>query len=207
MARKNDAFYFDAFDESAGHACRAALLLRDVMHDFDPDALERRMDDMHAIEQEADEVRHRLVDELVTAFITPIEREDISLLSDYLDTVVDEIEGVLHRLYYDNVREIRPDALDMVDKVVEGTGKMRDLVAELRRFKRSRTLREQVFAVNRVEQETDVMFVAALRGLHTTCTDPLQVFAWHEVYTQLEECADACEQVADVVDNIAMKNS
>ncbi len=207
MSRKNDAFYFDSFDASAEHACRAVQLLRDVMHDYDPEKLSTQMEAMHAIEQDADEIRHQLVDELVTAFMTPIDREDISLLSDCLDDVVDEIEGVLHRLYYDNVLDMRADALDMLDKVVEETEKMRDLVSELRRFKRSKTLRERVFTVNRIEQETDTMFVKALRSLHTTCSDPMQTLAWHEVYTQLEECADACEKVADVVDNIVMKNS
>ena len=136
MARKNDAFYFDSFDRSAEYACQAVQLLADVMRHYDPDTLQERMGQMHAIEQAADEVRHALVDELVTAFITPIDREDIALLSDYLDSVVDEIEGVLHRLYYDNVREIRPDALVTLDKVVEEVGQMKDLVAEMRRFKR-----------------------------------------------------------------------
>lgn len=207
MARKNDAFYFDSFDKSAEYACQAAALLSEIVHQYNPDTLEERMSEMHTIEQAADEVRHALMDELVTAFITPIDREDIALLSDYLDSVVDEIEGVLHRLYYDNVREIRPDALDTLGKIVEETGQMKDLVAEMRRFKRSKTLRERVFAINHMEQEADTMFVNALRNLHTTCTDPMQVFAWHEVYTQLEECADACERVADVIDNVVMKNS
>lgn len=84
---------------------------------------------------------------------------------------------------------------------------MKDLVAEMRRFKRSKTLRERVFTINRIEQEADTMFVDALRTLHTAETDPLRVFAWHEVYAQLEECADACEKVADVIDNVVMKNS
>lgn len=207
MARKNDAFYFDSFDRSAEYAGQAVALLSEVMHDYDPSRLQERMAQMHAIEQAADEVRHALVDELVTAFITPIDREDVALLSDYLDSVVDEIEGVLHRLYYDNVQEIRPDALDMLDKVVDEVGQMRGLVAEMRRFKRSKTLRERVFTINHVEQEADSLFVNALRDLHTTCSDPLAVFAWHEVYTQLEECADACEKVADVIDNVVMKNS
>ena len=78
---------------------------------------------------------------------------------------------------------------------------MKDLVAEMRRFKRSQDPARAVFTINRIEQEADTMFVDALRTLHTAETDPLRVFAWHEVYTQLEECADACEKVADVIDN------
>ena len=162
---------------------------------------------MHRIEQAADEVRHGMMDELVTAFITPFDREDIARLSSVLDDVTDRIEGALHRMYYDNVLEIRPDALDLVDMVERSCGKMAELIGELPRFKRSKTLREQVFFINKIEQDADRLFVEAMRRLHTTCTDPLQVLAWHEVYVHLELCADDCEHVADVVDNIVMENS
>ena len=46
-----------------------------------------------------------------------------------------------------------------------------------------------------------------MRTLPTTCTDPLQVFAWHDVYRHLEQCSDDCERVANTIDSIVMKNS
>lgn len=207
MARKNDAYYYDSFAKSAQYSLQAAQLLDEVMHNYDPEHLQERMAQMHAIEQSADEIRHGLIDELVTAFITPIEREDIALLSDRLDDVTDEIEGVLHRLYYDNITAMRPDALQMLEKIVHACEQMNDLIAELRHFKRSKTLRNRVFRINAIEQETDTLYVSSLRTLHTSSNDPMEVFAWHEVYNQLEACADCCEMVADVVDNIVMKNS
>ena len=207
MARKNDAFYFDGFKESAGQALRAARLLSEVMHDYDPSRLRERMDEMHRIEQAADEVRHRLMDELVTAFITPFEREDIAQLSSTLDDVTDRIEGVLLRLYYDNVADMRPDALQLVDMMTRSCERMVRLIEELPRFRRSRTLREHVFEINKTEEDADRLFVEAMRSLHAGCDDPLQVFAWHEVYAHLERCTDDCEHVADVVDGVVMKNS
>ncbi|MBT1171859.1 DUF47 family protein [Bifidobacterium sp. MA2] len=207
MARKNDSFYFDSFRDSAEHACRAAHLLSDVMHGFDHERLRDRMEEMHGIEQSADKIRHGLMDELVTAFITPFDREDIAELSHVLDDVTDSIEGVLDRLYYDNVTDMRDDAIEMADMVVRATERIRELVDELPRFKRSRTLRELVFAVNTIETDADHVFIKAMRTLHTTCTDPLQVFAWHDVYRHLEQCSDDCERVANTVDSIVMKNS
>ena len=67
MARQKDTFYFDGFRRSADYACQAAKLLSEVMHDFNPGQLRERMDSMHAIEKSADEVRHDMMDELVTA--------------------------------------------------------------------------------------------------------------------------------------------
>ncbi|RSX53892.1 Phosphate transport regulator [Bifidobacterium goeldii] len=207
MARKNDAFYFDSFTKSVECACQAANLLSDVMHDYDPTRLRKHMDTMHRIEQDADSVRHAMMDELVTAFITPFDREDIAELSHVLDNVTDSIEGVLDRMYYDNVTVIREDSLQMADMIVRACGRLSDLFNELPQFKRSKTLREHVFAINTIETDADHVFIEAMRTLHTTCDDPLQVFAWHDVYRHLEQCADDCERVADTVDSIVVKNS
>lgn len=207
MARKNDAFYFDSFCASADYSLQAAQLLSKIMHNFDPDRIEQSISDMHAIEQAADEKKHEVQDALVTAFVTPIEREDIAMLCDYLDTVTDRIEGVLHRLYFDNIREMRPDALEMVDMVVRGCECMRSLVGELAHFKKSSSLRTYVVEMNSIEEDADVRYLKAMRTLHTTCTDPLVVFTWHETYSYLEHCVDYCEHVADTIDNIVMKNS
>ena len=207
MARQKDACYFDGFRRGADYACQAAKLLSEVMHDFNPDQLRERMDSMHALEKAADGVRHDMMDELVTAFITPFDREDIDELGRVLDDVTDSIEGVLNRMYYDNVTDMRDDAVQMSDMVVRATESIRELVDELPRFRRSKTLRELVFAINNIETEADHLFIESMRTLHTTCTDPLQVFAWHDVYRHLEQCSDDCERVANTIDSIVMKNS
>ena len=134
MARQKDTFYFDGFRRSADYACQAAKLLSEVMHDFNPGQLRERMDSMHAIEKSADEVRHDMMDELVTAFITPFDREDIDELGHVLDDVTDSIEGVLNRMYYDNVTDMRDDAVQMSDMVVRATESICELVNELPRF-------------------------------------------------------------------------
>ena len=207
MARKGDAFYFDALVACADCACEAARFLEEVMRDYDPDALEGAIERMHALEQRADERRHELVDALWSAFITPFDREDLSLLGDGIDAVVDHIEGVLHRLYFDNVRSIRPDALETVGILVRGCDEMAALVRELPRYKRSQALREHVVAINSIEEEADRAFVRSMRALHTGASDPLEIVAWREVYQFLELVADACEEVADAVDVVVMKNS
>lgn len=207
MARKKDSFYFDSFVECAKLSSQAARLLADIMRSYDPDAIKQHIDEMHAIEQAADEHKHEVLDALVTAFVTPIEREDIAALSDYLDTVVDRIEGVLLRLYFDNIRTIRPDALPLVEKIERACDEMGTLLAELPQFKRSKTLREHVIAINSIEEEADSLYIEAMRTLHTSCEDPMEVFTWHEVYTFLEYCVDSVEHVADTVSSIVMKNS
>ena len=207
MARKNDAFYFESFCACADLSCQAAKLLAKVTEDFDPKRIVEALEAMHDIEQAADEKKHEIRDALITAFVTPIEREDIALLSQHLDDVTDRIEGVLHRLYFDNIQSMRPDAHEMVDMIVRSCEEMRELLGEMAHFKRSKTLYDHVVALNSIEEEADHVFIKAMRNLHTTSTDPLEILAWREVYTFLEYCVDCCESVADTVDSIVMKNS
>ena len=207
MARKADSFYFDNFNACAQNNCRAVELLESVMRNFDPQELPRRIDEMHEIEQANDELRHELLDTLCTAFITPIEREDIAQLSSNLDDVTDCIEGVLHRLYYNNVSEVTPGALEMVGLLVQACEEVRKTVAELPQFKKSKVLHDHIVSINTVEDMADKTFVRVMRELHTSGVDALALISTREIYLYLEYSIDACEHVGDEVMGIVMGNS
>ena len=177
------------------------------MRDFDPLLIREKLDDMHKVEHAADEKKHEVLDALVKAFITPIEREDIILLSQNIDEVTDKIEDVMLRLYYNNIQSIRPDSLELVSIVVKSCDMVKLMLKEFASFRHSKSLRDHIIAINTLEEQADQVFVTSMRELHTTCTDPLQVFAWHDVYRHLEQCSDDCERVANTIDSIVMKNS
>ena len=168
-----------------------------IFENFDPAKIHDMLDKMHAIEHAADKKHHELEDALLTAFITPLEREDLDLMSCSLDTVLDRIEGVVQRVYFTNIQGIHPDAIVIAQ----------DLMVELPNYRKSKTLRELVIQINTIESEADELYINAMRNLHVNGKDPLEVIAWRDVYAFLEYCADCCENVADVVDSIVMKNS
>ena len=207
MARKSDSFYFDNYNSCADNICKAAHLLEGIMRDYNPAELEKHMDEMHEIEQSSDDLRHSMMDTLLKAFITPIEREDLARLSSSLDDVTDYIEGVLHRLYYDNIHELTPGALEMVTMLVKAAEEVRNMIAELPNFKKPESLHEHVVSINTLESVGDEIFLRIMRELHTTETDPLRVLGMREIYTILESCLDACERVADGVEGIIMQNN
>ena len=151
--------------------------------------------------------RFKVLDALVKAFITPIEREDIILLSQNIDEVTDKIEDVMLRLYYNNIQSIRPDSLELVSIVVKSCDMVKLMLKEFASFRHSKSLRDHIIAINTLEEQADQVFVTSMRELHTTCTDPVEIICWREVYFYLEKCTDACEHVADVVEQIVMKNS
>ena len=93
------------------------------MKNFDPAKIKEDMDKMHDIEHEADTKKHEMLAVLMKAFMTPIEREDIMLLSSCLDEVTDKIEDVVLRMYCNNIHDILPAAIDMARIVVDSCEK------------------------------------------------------------------------------------
>ena len=95
MSKKQDAYYFENFIACTDLACQAAHLLLKAIEDFDPAALPERLEEIHRTEHAADMKKHELLNTLAKAFITPLEREDIMLLSQNIDEVTDKLEDVL----------------------------------------------------------------------------------------------------------------
>ena len=207
MARKQDAYYFDNFIACAEESCQAASLLRKVLGDFKPQELEKYLEEIHEIEHRADGKKHEMLDRLAKEFIPPIEREDIVELSQNIDTMTDQVEDVLMRIYMGNVQEIEPDALEMTDVVIQCCEKVRELLTDFADFRRSKNLKELIIQINALEETSDRLFMRSMRKLHTECSDPLHIIVWREIYSYLERCADACEHVADTVESVVMKNS
>ena len=123
MSKKQDSFYYENFSECVACACQAAHYLEDTLKNFDPQRLHDVLDELHQVEHAADEKKHELSNVLARAFITPIEREDIILLSQSIDEITDKIEDVMLRLYCNNIQTIRPDAMELArggDQLLRG---------------------------------------------------------------------------------------
>ena len=207
MAKKQDAFYFENFIACAEYSRKAAQLLKETLVNFKPEEMGKKMDEIHSIEHAADEKNHELLDALTKAFITPIEREDMMALGSNIDNLSDKIEEVFIRIYINNVQTIMPDAIALMDVVIQCCDEVCGLMNEFPNFRRSRKLHESIVRINSLEEDADRLFISSMRKLHTENKDILQILAWREIYSYLEKCADACEHVADIVGGVVMNNS
>lgn len=207
MSKKSDRFYFNNFLECADCALNAAQILEKSLTDFNSDNLKKCLDEIHQVEHDGDEKKHEMMEVLVKAFITPIEREDIIAISQNIDDVTDAIEDVLLRLYMNNVDTIHEGAVEFSKIVISCCEALKKIMFELADFKKSKDLKNLIVEVNRLEEEGDELFIKSMRELHTKCTDPVEIISWREIYIYLERCCDECEHVADVVESIIMKNS
>lgn len=207
MSKKTDAFYFDTFTECASLSWEAAIALEDILRNFDPSQIDQEMQRLHEIEHRADGKKHVLLSELVKAFITPIERDDIINLSQTMDDVTDAVEDIIIHMDVTGISSIRPDAIEFAAHLTKCCECLKDIMVEFANFKKSKNLHDIVIAMNGLEEEGDRMYIAAMKKLHTECSDPLEIIAWRDIYTFFENVCDACEDVADIVETIVIGNT
>ncbi len=207
MANKADKFYFENFIAASECSKKAAVCLADYLKNYDANEIGAYLVRIHEIEHDGDTKRHTMSAALAKAFVTPVDREDLALISGNIDHVTDVIEEVVQRLYVDRIKTILPEAKIFADKIVECCTLMTEMLCELENFKKPAKLHEMIIELSNKEEECDDLYLKSILAIYDHCTDPLEIIFWREIYEHLEKCADACEHVGDVVETVVMKNS
>jgi len=207
MKRKNDYNYFDAFASLTKYSLKLAITLNENLTNYNHDVITDTVKAAHQIEHNADIAKHDIMNRLVKEFLPPIEREDITSLTQEIDDVTDSVEDVLIYIDLFNIQSIRPEILKFTELIVTCTRALDDAMEEFKNFKSSKKLRDKIIEINRLEEVGDALYVDSLRNLYHTSKDPIELMCWTEVLHRLEFCCDHCEDVADVLESIVMKNS
>lgn len=207
MARKKENNYYEMFMEMADYSFQAASKLNEVLKNYNAGELSEIIKEMHEIEHAGDAKKHDLTRKLAAEFMTPIEREDIMQLSEEIDDVIDSIEDALLRAYMFNITEIRSEALEFSEIIVKCVSALRETLKEFENFRKSSNIKNTIVEVNRLEDEGDAIYIRAMRRLYTDNMDAVSVMSWTVMFDQLEKCCDKCENVADIVEDVIMKNS
>ena len=207
MANKADRFYFQNFVQSAECCCKAADYLVECLVNYDPKRIRFMLESMHAYEHMADMKKHEMSSALAKAFITPLDREDLAELSQNIDEAVDCIEEVLQRFYVNQIQVVLPEAIEFAKKIAGCARLMKDMMLEFENYKKFDALQKLIIELNHTEEECDAYYLEATVKLRGECEDVLDVISWREIYDYMENCADACEHVADSVETVVMKNT
>jgi hypothetical protein len=207
MARKNEYDYFESFVRLSEYCCEAAKMLDEVLINFNADTLEEKMKKMHDIEHAADIQGHEVTRRLAKEFITPIEREDIVVLVHGIDDITDTIEDVLLHMYMYNVREIRNDALRFSKLILQSCEELKVAFEEFKNFRKSKHIHDKIVHINKLEEDGDNLYTEAVRKLHMTSSNAIDIMTWTIAFNRLEKCCDACEETANIIESVIMKNS
>ena len=204
---KGDKFYFENFMASAALSKKAATYLVECLENYDPNEIEMMIHKMHEIEHTADIKKHEMNDALARAFVTPVDREDLDMLSHNLDQVTDKLEEIMQKFYIYNIQSVDSSVIEFAKKIVKSCELLCALMEEFENFKRSKKIRELIIELNDSEEECDKLYLASMRELTKNPTDVLTTISWREIYECFESCADACEHVSECVGTVIMKNT
>ena len=207
MTGKRDHLYFELLQEGVRYAVEAAAQLQNDLEHFDASVLNQQIDTMHELEHQADLTKHQAMEKLIREFITPLEREDILGLTSAIDDVTDSIEDVLLRLYMFNIRTLRPEAQAFAQVIADCCAALKTMMEEFPNFRRSKTIHTQIVEINGLEEQGDKLYTDAMHTLYADASTPVDVMAWTALFDRLEKCCDKCEDVADVVERVILKNS
>lgn len=204
---KGDKFYFDNFMECTAFSKKAALYLVSCLENYDADKLETMLKEMHEFENKADMKKHEMNEALAKAFVTPVDREDLDMLSQQLDNVLDLIEEVMQKLYIYDIKTIQPSAIEYAKNLVKACDLLCFIMSEFQNFKKSKKIRSLIIECNDVEEVCDRLYLSSMRNLTKSSVEIHERFCWYKIYDCLESCADACEHVSECVGSIIMKNT
>ena len=195
--------FFEYFQQQADFICQAANLLVEGASSGDAH-LASAAHQIRAIEEQADTVIHEIFTKLNSSFITPLDPEDIHSLSSHLDDVIDGMEDSVHRMLAYRIDPLPSTVLELC-RILQscGTSLQRAFTA----LAKGQPLMSHCIEINRLEEAADQLGRNAVSDLFQNETDPILIMKLKEIYEFLEQTTDYCEDVADALQNVQVKNS
>ncbi len=197
-----DEGFFGLFDQLSARLTTSAALLRDLFNE--PSRVEELVVKVKAEEHAADKLTYEIMQRIDRSFVTPLDREDIHMLANRLDNVVDLMDGTARRAVMFRITERRDDAIALMDVLVECA---RVLSVGVKEIRNSSAVHKAARQVKDLEEKADAIYSKAIADLFAGKPDALEVIKWKEIYDNLEHAVDECEDVANVLESISLKNS
>ena len=201
-----DMEFYDLFEEGTSNLVVAAKKLVDFFDHYEN--VEEKAKELKALEHEGDVITHEIIARVHRSFVTPIDREDITLLAHSLDDVMDFIEAAGRTAHLYHIAQPREPARELARIVVEMAVKLNEVVPRLRHRDQFSWILQQCVEINTLENEADDVQHAALAELFEVCSaDTCEVIKWREIYGHLENATDRGEDVANVLEGIVLKKA
>ena len=199
-----EKYFFSMLDTQADTVLEGAETLADLVKNFN-DVTEKR-DRMKIIEHRGDDIVHEISEALNKTFVTPIDHDDMSKLASRMDDILDYMESASHRIWSYEIKRVPNDMLRLVEILLTSTKEVNHAVKDLRNFKKKNEIVKHCIEINRLENIGDDITHQAVADLFRT-GDVVEIIKLKEIYEHLELATDKCEDAADVIKDIFIKNS
>ena len=200
--RPVDSSFYDLFSEAAGHLVVGAQLLSEMLAEGTSRAEVAQR--MREAEHAADETTHSIVRRVNSTFVTPFDREDIYSLASALDDVMDMMDEAVDLILLYEVTSLPPESTQQVE-VLQRCAEL--TAAAMPSLESMASLDEYWIEINRLENTGDKSYRRILANLFSGDYEALEVLKLKDIVTSLEGAIDAFEKVANIVEQIAVKES
>ena len=200
--RANDKTITDMLESQGANLVKATSSLFELVTDFKMVA--ERNSKIKDLEHEGDEIAHKLFTILAQTFVTPLDREDISRLASAIDEVLNYTDGTSDRFVLFKIREPTPYMLELSKILLSASQEIYLLMTQIRKLKNANELVEHCRDIKRYEHEGDKIYRTAIAELFET-DNAIEIIKLKEIYETLEGSLDRCQEVADIVEDIALK--
>ncbi|HWC45514.1 MAG TPA: DUF47 family protein [Casimicrobiaceae bacterium] len=192
--------FFVLFSKASANAWAIAGALVELLERW-PD--KEKLRDIRELEHEGDRLTHEVINLLNRTFVTPLDRDDMYRLASVIDDVCDHIDEAADNIDAYEVTEVPEKARMQAEVIYRAAGRLHEAVELLEGFKDSA---RQLNALRELEDEGDRILREAIADLFRSGVDALTIIRWKDIHEQLEEAVDACENAADVLEAILVKN-
>ena len=196
-----DEQFFVLFNQMADELRAAAQLLEEMLTHSPPDAEKAKL--IKDAEHRCDALTHDAIQRLHRTFVTPFDREDLYALAKSLDDVMDAIDHAAALVHLYKITVIRRGARELAHTVSASCDRVHSALEALAN---SKPVHPHGVEINRLENEADRIYQAAVQGLFESETDPIMIIKWKELLDMLEQITDACEDVANVIEGVGVKH-
>jgi len=199
---RRDRLFFDLFGSQARVSREAAVLLHEALTSLSN--LPERVARIKSLEHQGDELAHRIFNESARVFVTPLDREDLHALASSLDDVLDNIDAAAARLILYKIDSPIPSGAELSKILIGQTEILRDNVGKV--LEREHMM-ESCIRIHALENEGDKALHEGLTRIFDDARDPILLIKHKEILETLEAATDRCEDVANVLETIVLKNA
>jgi predicted phosphate transport protein (TIGR00153 family) len=197
--------FFDLFELSAKNIIKGAQGLKEMLDTWQ--FIDSRVAEITELEHEGDSITHQIISLLHRTFITPFDREDIALLAHTMDDIIDFVHAAADAMFIYKITSPTPRAKELADIIVQGAVEVEKAVRGLRHKSEFKQILERCVEINRLENMADRVYRAAIGEIFENTSDITQIIKWREIYEHMESATDRAEDVADVLEGVALKNA
>jgi uncharacterized protein len=197
--------FFDLFEELVEKIEEGGNLFLQLLEDYG--AFQQNIAKIRKVEHEADDITHRTYEKMHKTFLTPLDREDIQALVNKLDSVLDMVESASSRMLLYKIKEPIADVLDQTIILNEAIRKIKEIMPFLRNMKNAKAILKGCVEIKTLENDGDIVMRTAMARLFEREKDPFNLIKWKEILERVEEAIDMCDDVANLMEGIVLKNA